>query len=106
MSGCCRDCKHWGLEPHGQFRDLRQCTLINTKAIPSVIELGTVLLESGDYASSDALLWVDGSHGCALFEAALRGVILEELQPDETPVPFKARELYVGDGYGRIRREP
>lgn len=66
--GHCKDCKHRGAEDHHQFRDLRECTLINEKAIPSVIELGTVLLESGDYASSDAKLWVDGGHGCALFE--------------------------------------
>lgn len=67
--GTCAECRHWGTEPHSQARDLRECMLINTKAIPSIMELGTVRLESGDYASSDAQLWVDGCHGCVLFEA-------------------------------------
>lgn len=75
--GLCKDCKHWGEEPQRGYGyphmsdDGRRhlCTLINSKAIPSVCELPQVGLDSGDYASSDAQLWTAPDFGCVLFEA-------------------------------------
>jgi hypothetical protein len=73
--GNCKDCRHWGPPEYSSFNngygggERRQCVLINTKAIPSVCEVPEVGLESGDYASSDAKLWVAPAFGCVLFEA-------------------------------------
>ncbi len=70
----CRDCKHWGPLESGGFNngfgggERRQCVLINTKSIPSVCELPQVCLESGDFAISDAQLWVAPDFGCVLHE--------------------------------------
>lgn len=72
--GSCRDCKHWGASEDSSFNngfggaERRQCVLINTKAVPSVCDLPKVGLESGDYANSDAKLWVAPDFGCVLFE--------------------------------------
>ena len=73
--GRCCNCKHWGPPEDSAFNngygggERRQCVLINTKAISSICELPEVGLESGDYAGSDAQLWVAPHFGCALFEA-------------------------------------
>jgi len=63
----CKNCRHWG-KPALCYRDKRECSLINEKAVPSVMEVGLVVLESGDYASSDAQLLTDENFGCVLWE--------------------------------------